>query len=70
MSRVIGPGDVCTGSMLVVGKSVNKDYCNNVSKYMQTKFMSILVGLRKSTQHATRDAYKFAPCRISPPIQI
>jgi hypothetical protein len=23
--------------------------------------MSILVGLRKSTQHATRDAYKFVP---------
>jgi site-specific DNA-methyltransferase (adenine-specific) len=59
--KVIEPGDVCTGSMLVIGKSTDKNYCENVAKYMQTKFMSMLVGLRKSTQNATREAYKFVP---------
>lgn len=60
-TRLIGPGEVCTGSLLAVGKSKDRDYCLNVQKYMQTKFMSILVSVMKSTHHATREAYQLVP---------
>lgn len=59
--RIIGPNEVCTGSLLMVGKSFNKKYCENVAKYMQTKFMALLVGMRKSTHNATKEAYAFVP---------
>ena len=59
--RILGPNEVCTGSLLMVGKSFDRSYCENVSKYMQTKFMALLVGMRKSTHHATKEAYKFVP---------
>lgn len=59
--RLLGPNEICTGSLILVGKSDNKLYCENVIKYMQTNMMSLLVGLRKSTHHATREAYDFVP---------
>ena len=59
--RILEPNEVCTGSLLMIGKSFNRIYCENVAKYMQTKFMALLVGMRKSTHNATREAYKFVP---------
>lgn len=59
--RVIGPNEICTGSLLMIGKSTDKQLCDNIAKYMQTKLFSLLVGLRKSTHHATKEAYAFVP---------
>ena len=59
--RIIGPKEVCTGSLLMIGKSVDRKICENVAKYMQTKFMALLVGMRKSTHHGTKEAYTFVP---------
>lgn len=59
--RIIGPNEIVTGSLLMIGKSENRGYCENVAKYMQTKIFSLLVSLRKSTHNATKEAYKFVP---------
>ena len=59
--RVIGPNEIYTGSLISLCKSKDVNYCQNVAEYAQTKFVALLVGLRKSTHNATRAAYKFVP---------
>jgi hypothetical protein len=58
---LLTPGEVCTGSFILVASNESKEYCQNVIKFMQTKFVAMAVGLRKSTHNATKDAYKFIP---------
>ena len=60
-TRIIGPNEIVTGSLLMIGKSDDKRYCENIAKYMETKIFSLLVSLRKSTHYATKEAYKFVP---------
>lgn len=55
------PGDVCTGSYLLVYPTERKEVASRVNKFMQTKFVAYLVDLRKSTHNCTKDAYKFIP---------
>jgi len=55
------PGDICTGSYLLVYPTLSKEVAHRVNKFMQTKFVAYLVDLRKSTHNCTRDAYRFIP---------
>jgi site-specific DNA-methyltransferase (adenine-specific) len=55
------PNSCCTETYLVIGPFREEEKCQNVVSYMTTKFFRFLVLLKKNTQHATRNAYSFAP---------
>ena len=55
------PGSVCTESYLTIGNIENEDIANNVIKYLQTRFVRILVQQRKTSQLAYKKIYRFVP---------
>lgn len=55
------PGSVCTESYLTIGNIENEDIANNVIKYLQTRFVRILVQQRKTSQLAYKKVYRFVP---------
>lgn len=55
------PGEVCTGSYLLIYPTLRKEVANRVNKFIQTKFVAYLIDLRKSTHNCTKEAYKFIP---------
>ncbi len=58
---VAGPGTACTETYLVAGRFSTQEEAENYASYLRTRFVRFLVSLRKSTQHATKDVYSFAP---------
>jgi site-specific DNA-methyltransferase (adenine-specific) len=58
---VASPGSACTETYLVVGAFDTEEEANNLDNYLRSKFVRFLVGLRKNTQHITRDRFKFVP---------
>jgi site-specific DNA-methyltransferase (adenine-specific) len=55
------PPSACTETYLVVGTYSTETEASNLAKYLSTKFLRFLVGLRKNTQHITRDRFAFVP---------
>ena len=55
------PGTACTETYLVAGFFDSETEAQMFAKYLRTRFVRFLVSLRKATQHATRDVYKFVP---------
>lgn len=55
------PGECCTETFLEIGNFENKDFAENALSYMKTKFFRCLVGIKKQTQHATKQVYSFVP---------
>jgi len=55
------PPSACTETYLVVGSYSTETEARNLKKYLSTKFLRFLVGLRKNTQHITRDRFAFVP---------
>ena len=63
-NTIIGePGTISTETYLAIGADLKLDEesTNNLSAYLQTKFSRFLLSLSKSSQHATRAAYRFIP---------
>lgn len=61
-SYIIGkPGDCCTETFLEVGPFNSLKEVKNCKSYMQTKFFRTMVGIKKNTQHTTKDVYSFVP---------
>ena len=58
---VAAPGEACTETYLVAGRFSDKESAERLAAYLRTRFVRFLVSLRKATQHATRDVYKFVP---------
>lgn len=58
---VAGPGTACTETYLVAGHFKSEIEANNYARYLRSRFVRFLVSLRKATQHATRDVYRFVP---------
>ena len=58
---VASPLSACTETYIVVGSYDSEVEANNLSIYLRTKFVRFLVGLRKNTQHITRDRFEFVP---------
>ncbi|MGN0653579.1 MAG: Eco57I restriction-modification methylase domain-containing protein [Oscillospiraceae bacterium] len=54
-------GSVCTETYSVVAASNDKEYCENVVSYIETKFFHFLVSLVKITQAAAKHVYKLVP---------
>ena len=58
---VAPPSSACTETYIVVGTFKAEAQANNMAKYLRTKFLRFLVGLRKNTQHITKDRFAFVP---------
>ncbi len=55
------PPSACTETYLVVGAYESKGEAENLGTYLRTKFLRFLVGLRKNTQHVTKERFAFVP---------
>lgn len=60
------PGSVCSQTFLVIGYDPKKHnfsevQCDNIIKYIQTKFFRYLVSIKKKTQNGPRGVYQFVP---------
>ena len=58
---VAPPQSACTETYLVAGIYKTEIEANNLESYMKTRFFRFLVGLRKNTQHITKDRFEFVP---------
>jgi len=58
---VAPPSSACTETYLVVGAYKTDTEAKNLDKYLRTKFLRFLVGLRKNTQDITKDRFSFVP---------
>lgn len=58
---IAGPGTACTETYLVAGHFDSEEAAQYYASYLRTRFLRFLISLRKSTQHATKDVYAFAP---------
>jgi len=58
---VAAPLSACTMTYLITGVYETEAEANNLSEYLRTKFLRFMVGLRKNTQHITRDRFSFVP---------
>lgn len=56
-----GPNEVCTQSYLVVGPFDSKATCENVISYLKTKFVRVLIRVRKVDQNLDADRLRFIP---------
>ncbi|MCM1533586.1 MAG: Eco57I restriction-modification methylase domain-containing protein [Corallococcus sp.] len=55
------PGELCTETFLEIGPFDTRLEAENCLSYIKTKFLRLLVGIRKMTQHATKEVYKYVP---------
>ncbi len=58
---VAEPGTACTETYLVAGHFDNQPEATRYAKYLRTRFVRLLVSLRKPTQDAARGVYGFVP---------
>lgn len=56
-----GLGTACTETYLVMGPFDNREICENVMSYINTKFFHFMLTLKKNTQHATKKVYELVP---------
>ncbi len=55
------PGELCTETFLEIGNFDTRTEAENAMSYLKTKFFRCLVGIRKQTQHATKQVYHYVP---------
>ncbi len=60
------PNSVCSKTYLIIGFSpidhnFTKEECDNIISYIHTRFFRFMVSIRKTTQHATKEVYKYVP---------
>lgn len=55
------PMSICTETFYLIGPFQSEDESKNALTYLKTKFFRLLVGLKKITQHTTRDTYSLVP---------
>ncbi|HDP94159.1 MAG TPA: restriction endonuclease [Candidatus Aminicenantes bacterium] len=58
---VAAPPSACTETYLVVGAYDSEGEATNLAAYLRSRFLRFLVGLRKNTQHITKDRFAFVP---------
>jgi site-specific DNA-methyltransferase (adenine-specific) len=58
---VAAPDSACTMTYLVAGCYESRSEAENLAAYLKTRFLRFLLGLRKNTQHITKDRFAFVP---------
>lgn len=59
--KIIEPGSICTETYIVVSSFENEYEAKNFSKYLRSRTVRFLIGMRKNTQHVSADRFKFVP---------
>jgi len=60
-SIVAGPGEACTETYLVAGLYDTEKEAQNLANFLESKFVRLLVSLRKHTQDVRADRFSFLP---------
>jgi superfamily II DNA or RNA helicase len=55
------PFDACTDSLITIGKFDTLLECENLAKYLRTKFLRFMVSILKISQNVTQIVYEFVP---------
>ena len=55
------PGSACTETYLVIDHFESERHAKNLAAYLRTRFLRFLVGLKKNTQHVSKDKFNFVP---------
>lgn len=55
------PNEICSGSYIICGTFDNKEEAENCISYINTKFFRFMVSIIKTTQHNSRNVFKFVP---------
>ena len=55
------PNTACTETYLVIGPFEDKQTCENVMSYINTRFFHFMLTLKKNTQHTTKKVYELVP---------
>lgn len=55
------PGSCCTETYMVVGPVASEAEASSLQSYLRTRFLRLLVSLRKLSQDAPKGTYKFVP---------
>jgi site-specific DNA-methyltransferase (adenine-specific) len=55
------PGSACTETYIVIDHFENEQHAKNLAAYLRTRFLRFLVGLKKNTQHVSKDKFNFVP---------
>ena len=58
---VAAPPSACTETYIVVGAYGSKVEAENLASFLRTKFVRLLIALRKNTQHITKERFAFVP---------
>lgn len=58
---VIEPGIGATDTFISIGTFSNEDEANSLLKYIKTKFARALLGIKKATQHTSRNVWTYVP---------
>ena len=58
---LVGSNTICTETYLVVGPFETQEESLNCISYIKTKFFHFMLGLKKNTQHTTKQVYSFVP---------
>jgi site-specific DNA-methyltransferase (adenine-specific) len=60
---VVGPGEVCTQTFIVIGGFDSQSEAESAASYYSTRFFRFLLWLRKIGQHASRAVYSWVPAQ-------
>ncbi|HEU5070229.1 MAG TPA: Eco57I restriction-modification methylase domain-containing protein [Verrucomicrobiae bacterium] len=58
---VAAPPSACTETYIVAGAYSSRIEAENLASFLRTKFVRLLIALRKNTQHITKDRFAFVP---------
>ena len=58
---VASPNSACTETYIVIGAYETEQEAENLAAFLRSRFLRLLVGLRKNTQHITKDRFLFVP---------
>lgn len=59
--RVLSPKEVCTHSYFLIGKSHKKEECENILKYLKTKFVRFIVMITLSAVNLSKLVFENVP---------
>lgn len=55
------PQSICSGALITFGNFETEEEAVNLKKYMETKFLRVMVGIMKSSRAIYQNVYKFVP---------
>lgn len=58
---VAAPPSACTETYIVAGAFKKRAEAENLAAFLRTRFARFLLGLRKNTQHITKERFQFVP---------